>query len=227
MIMPAAALYDSRHVVVQHLMEHHRLDEKARHPSLIEHGMNPNQTLLWEICSQLQRALPALRLNALAPGDADVGLSAKMPTRQVFDDRAQVVVSPARPQNCLRRPSSNESRAVLFDEAVDRARRVCIAVAQIVTHGIQNVLLSGQEHVVKANLEPSSLGTGGQHGAAVVGDNEPDGLPQAHGQRSAPIGCAGVGAVQVALTTLWRAGLGDRRRFSGKLEGKLKHAIRG
>ena len=36
-----------------------------------------------------------------------------------------------------------------------------------------------QEHVVETNFEPAAFGTGGKHGAAIVGHHEPDGLTQA------------------------------------------------
>ena len=227
MIVASAVLYDRGHVVMQHLVKHDGLHEKAGDPRLVEHRVNPNQALLRKVRPQLQGPLPALRLNALGPGDANIDLAAEMPPRQVVRKRPEIVMTPFGPQGRLWGARGNETRPVLFDEAVYRPGSVGITVAQVVAHGIEDVLIGSQEHVVDANLEPSSPGAGGQHGASVVGHDETDGLPQAIGQRTAPLGGAGVGPVQIVLATLYNAALRDRRRFACKLERELEHATLG
>ena len=75
---------------------------------------------------------------------------------------------------------------------------------------------------MKPDLESSPLRTGRQHGAAIVGDDETDGLPQTLGEGTAPVGCPRVGPIEIVLATIGVA-LRNRRRFAGKLEGKLHY----
>ena len=97
MVVTAAVLDDRGHIVMQHLMEDHGLDEKTWHPGLVEHRMDPNQAILRKIRPQLQRTLPTLWLNALAPADPDIDLTAEMPRRQVIRDRSQIMMAPFGP----------------------------------------------------------------------------------------------------------------------------------
>ena len=93
-IVAAPISHDRRHVVVQHLVEDDRFDEKTWDPGLVEHRMNPNQAFLRKVCPKLKRALPTFGLNALSPGDSDIHVSAEMPAPEVVSDRAEIVVVP-------------------------------------------------------------------------------------------------------------------------------------
>ena len=77
--------------------------------------------------------------------------------------------------------------------------------------------------MVQAQLEASAFGSGNQHGASIVGDDESNGLTQALRELVAPVGRAGIGPIQIVLATVDDAALRDRRRLTGKLEGKLEH----
>ena len=227
MVVPPAVLDDCGHVVVEHLVEHDGFDEKSRDPALVENGMNSDQSFLGQVRSELQGPLSTLWLDAFAPGDADIEGRSEMSAGQVVGDRAQVMVAPCRPQSVLGWPRSHEPQTVVFDETVDCACGPGITVAQVVTHGGQNVLFGREEHVVDADFEPSAFRTSGEHSASIVGHDETNWLPHPRCERAAPVGCAGIRSVEIVLAALWDATLRDRRRCAGKLEGKLKHAIWG
>ena len=75
-------------------MKDHGFDEKLWDPRLVEHRMNPDQALFGEVGAELERALPAFELNALAPGDPETGSCAKVPAGEVVRYRAEVVMAP-------------------------------------------------------------------------------------------------------------------------------------
>jgi len=52
-VVAPAVLDDGGHVVVQHLVEHHRFDEEAWDPALVENGMNSDQPFLGQVRSEL------------------------------------------------------------------------------------------------------------------------------------------------------------------------------
>gem|GEM_PF-2200896 len=227
MIVATAVLQYGWHVVVQQFVEHHGLHEKPWNPGLIENGVDPNQPLLRKIGPELQGALPSLGSNALAPSDADIDRTAEMPPRQVIHHRSQIMVTPFGTQLFLWRTVGNESQAMVLDETVDHGSGPSVAIAQVVAHRDQDILIGGQKHVVKTDFEPTSLGSGGQHGASVISDHETNGLPQTLCQGAAPAGRARKCPVQIVFATLGNAVLRDRRHFAGKLEGKLSHATWG
>jgi len=137
------------------------------------------------------------------------------------------MVAPGGSQRVLWWPRGHEPRTVLFDETVDRARGLSIAVAQVVAHRGQNVLFGREEHMVEADFEPPAFRASGEHGASIVGDDETNWLPHARCEGTAPVRRPGIRSVELVLAAFGDATLRDRRRFAGKLEGKLKHAIWG
>lgn len=214
---------DGRHVVVKHLVKHHGLDEEGRHPGLVKGRMNPNQALLGQVGAELERALPAFRLNAFSPCDAHVERASEMASREIVDDGAQVVMTALGSELTLGRTGGDETSPVFFDEAVDLGRRGLPTATKVVGYGRKDVLIGREEHVVEPNLEPSALRGGGEHRASVVGDDEADGLAETTRELSTPVGGAGVGSIEIVLRTLVFGSLHDRLRFAGKLEGKLQH----
>ena len=120
---------------------------------------------------------------------------------------------------------------VLLDEAIDDGRRM-LAPVEVVPYGLEDILVGCQEHVMEAYLEPTTLRPRRQHGATIIGDNEPDLLTEPLCEGLAPIGRARVSPIEIArsveivcpaeiiLTRLW-----DRAGIAGKLERELEHAI--
>ncbi len=53
-VVPAPVLHDRGHIVVKHLVKHHRLDEVARHPRLVQHRVHPDEFLLGEVRPELE-----------------------------------------------------------------------------------------------------------------------------------------------------------------------------
>jgi hypothetical protein len=49
--------------------------------------------------------------------------------------------------------------------------------ARAISHGVQDVFVGCQEHVMEADLEATTFGACSQHGAAVIGHDETDRLP--------------------------------------------------
>ncbi len=216
-------LHDRRHVVVEHFVKDDRLDEESRYPGLVEHGMNPDQAFFGKVCSELERALPAFGLNALAPGDPNIDSGAKVPAGEVVCYGAKIVVAPLVAQSLLWGAWGNETVAMRFDELVDGGRGLRSVAAQVVADRIEDVLVGRQEHVVKAQLEASAFGSSNEHGASIVGDDESNRLTEARRERAAPVGRTGISTVQIVRAAVGDAALRDRRRLTGKLEGKLEH----
>ncbi len=91
-IVPTAVSDYGRHVVVKHLVEDHSFDEKSRNPGLIEHWMDPDQPLVGDIGTKLQRALAAPGLDLPAPSDLDVYLPSEVAFGQTIHDRPEIVM---------------------------------------------------------------------------------------------------------------------------------------
>ena len=104
--------------------------------------------------------------------------------------------------------------------------------AEIVPYGLEDVLIGRQEHVVEAYLEPTTLRPRRQHGATIIGDDEPDLLTEPLRKGLAPIGRARVSPIEIAGSVeivcpveIVPTRLRDRGEIAGKLEGELGHAI--
>ena len=226
-IVTAAVLDDRGHVVMEHLVKDDRLDEIRRHPRLIEHGVNPNQPLLGEIRTELQRPLTAFGLQAFAPGNANLERAPEVPAPEVVEDRSQIVVSSFCTQFTLGATSRDEPVPMRLDEAIDEGRSAVPSAAEIVTHGREDILVGSQKHVVKPHFESAALGLGGEHGTAVVGDHEANRLTQLLGQGSAPALGTRVRLVELVPDALGLGSVRDRLGFADKLEGKLQHLALG
>ena len=120
---------------------------------------------------------------------------------------------------------------VLLDEAIDDGRRM-LAPVEVVPYGLEDILVGCQKHVMEAYLEPTTLRPRRQHGATIIGDDEPDLLTEPLRKGPAPIGRSCVSPIEIARsveivcpaeTVLTR--LRDRRGIACKLEGELGHAI--
>ncbi len=160
-VIVASPIVDrSGHVVMQHLVKDDGLDEKPRHPGLIENGMHTDEPFLGQIGAELEGSLASLRLHTLAPGDANVERASKMAAGEVVDDGSEVVMTSFRAELAARARVGDETSAIFFDEPVDRAGRSSAAIAEVVGDCRQDVLLRDQKHVMKAHLEASTLGFG-------------------------------------------------------------------
>ena len=118
-VVAAPIAHDRRHVVVEHLVKHDGFDEKSRNPGLVEHRMNSDQAFFGKVSSELERALSAFGLNALAPGNPDIDRCAKVPAGELVCYRTKIVMAPLGTQGLLWRAWGNETAAMRFDESVD------------------------------------------------------------------------------------------------------------
>ncbi len=226
-VVTATVSDDGGHVVVKHFVKDDRFDEKPGDPRLVENGVDADQPLFREIGPKLERALPSVGLNASTPRDEHVDLAPEMATAELGDDLREIVMTARRAQGVFRRTGCDEPAPVRIDEAIDPSGGEGIAIAQILAHGIQDVLVGGEEHVMQSHLEPPAFGACGQHRAPVVGDDQADRLTEPLREHSAPRGRPRVSSIEIVPSIVPRAAVRDRRCLGGKLEGKLKHAISG